>query len=84
MLRYRIDREDGEHVASEVPEEVNGRPVLKPSVRVVFDDFEDAQRFIGVAEAVRSGAASAADVGLMVAALRRSFHVRLTTVAQKP
>lgn len=83
VLRYRIDREDGELVPYEVPEEMNGRPVLKPSVRVTFDDFEDAQRFMTLVEKVRAGE-RLADPDSLLRALERSFVARFTTVAQKP
>ncbi len=39
-LRHRIDKEGAEFVASRLPEETNGRPVAKPSVRLTFDDLD--------------------------------------------
>lgn len=83
VLRFRIDREAGEFTAYEVPEEVNGRPELKPSVRVTFDDFEDAQAFLTLVEKLRAGVRPA-DADSLSRVLERSFSARFATVAQRP
>lgn len=54
-LRFRIDRQDGEFVAAPLPEEVNGRAVVGPSVRVTFGDPADAAAFLALVEAFRDG-----------------------------
>jgi hypothetical protein len=85
VLRYRIDKEDDEFTAYALPEELNGRAVLKPSVRVTFDTPDDAQRFLALIESLQAGLALPSNWShTLQQVLRHGSEARFTTVAQKP
>lgn len=84
-LRYRINREEDEFVAYELSEELNGRPVIKPSIRLTFDDVESAQRFLNLVETLRSGGNIHPEgCDSLKQVIQSSRDVYFTSVAQKP
>ncbi len=83
-LRHRIDKEGAEFVASRLPEETNGRPVAKPSVRLTFDDLDHAQLFLGIVDVIRGGGPVPLAAGDFVRDLiGRASDVVFTHVAKK-
>lgn len=85
VLRYRIDKEDREFVPYRIPEELNGKRVIKPSVRVTFDDPADAQTYLSLVESVRAGGDNHPEVcDFIRQVIQRSAGVVFTSVAQKP
>lgn len=84
-LRYRFDKEDGEFVAKEVPAEIVGGPVIRPSVRVTFDSVEDAKLCAGLCESAARGDGYEPEAGrTLFALLAKSREARLTAVATAP
>lgn len=84
VLRYRIDKEEGEFVAHQVPEEINARPVIRHSVRVTFDDPDDAQRFAAMTDMARGGTLRPEGVAFLAELAGRSRETFHTLVARKP
>ncbi len=57
VLRFRIENHDREFVAHQLPEEINGRVALLPSVRISFSDIARAKQFLAVVEGLQDGQA---------------------------
>lgn len=85
VFRYRIDKDDGEFVPYLVPEEINGRFVVRPSVRVTFDCQEDAQQYLALVEILRDGGDLRPEgFEFLRQIIQRSVEARFTSVARKP
>ena len=85
ILRYRLDgTEDGDFEQYPIPAEINGEVILKPTVRISFDNLDDAARYASIIHEMQSGRPIArSEFDRLVQIITEADKPTMATVAKK-